>query len=107
MRLGRTDQALNAVTRATELQPAFVQPRVARAALLVNKRDRDAAAKELATLKRLAPRLGQIYYLEALLALQEKDLEKAEAALLEQMKRDQELPEDQPMVFEFRRYKQA
>jgi RNA polymerase sigma-70 factor (ECF subfamily) len=34
-------------------------------------------------------------------------LNRARTALLEQLKRDRQVPEDEPMVFEFRKYKQA
>lgn len=70
---GRTDDALAAYRKSTEVDPKFVTGHLAVMAILIEKNKLDEASTQLSQIKKLAPKSSATKYVEAQLAYQKKD----------------------------------
>ena len=70
---GKTDDALAAYRKSTEVDPKFVTGHLAVIAILIEKNKLDEASTQLGQIKKLAPKSSATKYVEAQLAYQKKD----------------------------------
>lgn len=66
--LGKKEEAETAFTKALEMSPSYLEPRIELVRLLLERKERDSAVENLAILKKLAPEHPEVLQLEAVRA---------------------------------------
>jgi putative PEP-CTERM system TPR-repeat lipoprotein len=81
-----SDQALALYRKAVAAKPDMLGAHAAIVSILMQKKEVDEAAKQVAAMKRVAPNHPQTLYLQAWVALRKNDLPTARAAIQEHLK---------------------
>lgn len=77
MALGERDNAQKAFISALDIAPSYIEPRIEVTRFLLSQKDRDAAVKHLAILKKLAPENADVLQLDAVRARLDGDQNEA------------------------------
>ena len=83
---GLPNDAVTAFQKALELKPDLLAVHSRLVLLLLDQNKPDVAAKQVAALKKVAPKHAQTFYLEGLLAYRKKDYAAARDALQQQLR---------------------